>query len=132
MRSRRNSASNKAQLVSVDQAFRRFRRDRTGGRLIYPSSLRRLAAKAVRDGEAAGAVARSAGVSEQSICNWLKEHQAGGAQELMVVPETPGPSSERAGVSELARIYLCSGVVIEVPMAALTSSFMHVLGGGVL
>ena len=119
-------------LRKINQAFGIFRRRGKGGRLGYPPELRRLTVMAVKSGSTAAVVARSAGVSEQSLCNWLNEDRQN-PQELLIVPE-PTASSPQSSfdvrTSSMARFHLRSGILIEVPIEALTPSLMGVLNQG--
>ena len=134
MRKDRNPVVDRPLLEKIDQKFRGFRRRRTAGRLRYPSNLRQLALTAVKGGTSAAAVARSAGVSEQSICNWLKENDEEVPQELTIVSKTPLSASSgdglAGGADATARIHLRSGVLIEVPVGALTPALIGAINGG--
>lgn len=134
MRKSKGPAVSQPLLARIDRLFRAFRRRRTGCRLTYPAKLKRLAVEATRGGCSAADVAHSAGVSEQSISNWLKEHQENTPQELTVISETTlAPSSVVApalSLSPTARIHLPSGVTIEVPTEALTPSLVGVFSQG--
>lgn len=136
MRNSKDRSVARGELARIDRAFRAFRRRRPAGPLNYPPKLKRLAVQAVRHGNSIGRVARSAGVSEPSIGNWLKVHKEEVPQELTLVPDGSSPvvplSIDDQGAREAApaRIFLRSGAVIEVPVGALTSSLIAAINGG--
>ena len=121
-------------LKKVEQAFSKHRR-RNHGRASYSESLRALALSAVEMGATREKVAEAAGISQASLTNWQKCRPTEKPQELrlLVSPMSSG-SGRNNEISEfenlLARIKLSSGVSIELPIAALTSSLIATLNGG--
>jgi transposase-like protein len=112
------------QLREITKAYKAFRRV-NGGRGWYPVELRGMVLAAIKGGEAISAVARAAGVCEQSLNNWRKEAIVT-PRELSVI----GEKARSQAADMAARIHLRSGVAIEVPVAALTAEFMLVLASG--
>lgn len=65
----------------------------------YMAEFKAAAVQRVKDGQGVGVVARELGVSEQTVCNWVKAEQAGtlnGAGAKVVTPEQMELSRLRA------------------------------------
>lgn len=123
-------------LKKIALKFSHHRR-RNNGRRSYPPTLRNLVLSAVDVGASAESVAKAAGISPQSVGNWRTTSPVVAPQELKVVTTrkarraSPTDSAVAAATDDpSARIVLCSGAVIELPVAALTASLIVVLNGG--
>jgi hypothetical protein len=121
-------------LRRVTLAFAKHRR-RNDGRSSYSKSLRSLAVSALEAGITPGKVAQAAGVSQQSVGNWLSTGSVAFPRELKVVDDSSDIANEACAAktpigSSPAVIRLHSGVSIEIPIAALTPSLLVALNGG--
>ena len=107
------------------------------GRMV-PEGLRRLALSALDRGHTAGEIARVAGVSRQSVVNWIRGTDItviGSRVPLTPVelkrvearPHTPGETAENG---PMARITLRSGAIVELCASALDPRWLVVLNGG--
>ena len=116
-------------LKRVEQAFGRHRR-RNGGRRSYSTQLKAFALSAMESGIAPSAIAEAAGISQQSLANW--QIPSTKPRELLLMSDTPSTAATVPNVSpsQVARIRLCSGVSIEVPVSAVTPSLIAALTGG--
>jgi len=117
MRMRENSIPDQSLLRKVETAFAEFRAN-GGNRANYGAHLRALTISAVKGGHSASTVAKVAGVSEPSICNWLRSRPklSPVAEELTIVPDVTATMTN----GNMARVHLVSGVVIELPLSGLT------------
>jgi hypothetical protein len=116
-------------LKQLERAFDRHRR-RSHGRTSYPKPLKELALSVIASGIAPGAIAEAASISRQSLANWQRVVNAKPRELLLVDDVSPMSESEvKVDPSPVARIRLCSGVSIEVPVSAVTPSLLVALGG---
>ena len=135
--SHRNNDS--AALKEIERAFAKHRRMSRGKGAGFPMRLKNLAQSAVAKGHSAASVAEAARISSQSILNWTQgKHSIPGASprelKLRSVSLVQDVVQNRPPASvidlPLARISLGGGVVIEVPVSALTPSLFEALNGG--
>src|SRR5271165_3698280 len=116
-------------LKRVANTFGSHRR-RNHGRASYSKPLKDLALSAVESGLAADAVSQAAGISPQSLTNWQRSLEARvRPRELRLEENVSAGSTMNAAFDQLpqARIRLCSGVSIEVPVSAVTASLIAAL-----
>lgn len=111
-------------LAQINQEFSAYRQQQTG-RPRYPSALKDLVKSACKAGIKPARIATAAGVPRITLKEWNKPKRK--PRELEIVD---APASERAMVGELARIYLCSGISIELPVSALRRDLLNTLEGG--
>ena len=122
--------SNHSKVIKkIELAFGRYRRSNDGKR--YPAKLKRMALAAVDDGIAGRTVAMAAGVTPKSLRNWRTRDGIVPPKELRLVPcaESSGSVSSIAA-AHMARVTLPSGVAIEFPTSALTTTLIAALNGG--
>lgn len=115
------SKSKSNDLANLGRAFGKFRNGNTNKIRRYPLRLRRNAVGTLNLGFNASEVARASGVNVQSILNWRKDLSllAPPPKELEIEDE----SMIATPVDEVARVFLRSGVCIELSAKALTASF---------
>ena len=120
-------------LRNLSREFARFR-SKNNTNKNYPVALRRLTVGIVASGGRIGEIAKAAKVSKESIRAWqralLGEIESPRELTLNQEPEVVEISENRE-LAGLASIYLKSGVRIELPVSALTSSFVRSLNQGV-
>jgi len=113
-------------LRQISQLATRHRQG-NGKRVHFPDSLKDLVVSAVEMGYSKAEVAKSAGVSGQAVANWAGCIRP---RELKVIGAIPAPAEEPL-TGAVARIHFRSGMQIELPVSALSSSLITMLSGGV-
>jgi hypothetical protein len=119
-------------LLDIERSFSAHRRHYKIGRNGYPSQLKEQALAAIREGASHRVVAHAAGVSRQSITNWLDTADNDNVilpRELTLVENQsykprPQPSDG------LIQVHLRSGARMEVRLSDLSPSFFDLLNGG--
>lgn len=124
MAKRHQSKTTAPELKSVRLAFRAYRRE-SRGQSGYPPRLRQLVAAAVAGGQSNCDVGKAAGITERSVRNWLNEISS--PQELTVVADPGREAHSSPGEEAIARIHLCSGVTIDLPLCKLTAPMIGML-----
>ena len=126
MQSKANPKSGDQVLRKVERTFAAFRRRNSGERVRYPSHLKSLATSAISVERRPGVVARAAGVSAQTLSQWQRtvteqprELRVVAAKQVATVAATSCPVA-------VARVRLPSGVMIEIPVSALSPSLVAV------
>jgi hypothetical protein len=118
-------------LVKVEKQFAQFRETRRGARERCSDGLRGLAFAAIAAGHSVEAVSKASCISRSAISRWQSEARESSPilRELKIVP-TPGPrpsdvpaESHRA----IVRLGLGGQVAIELPLMALTETFLRSL-----
>lgn len=125
----RDSESNQIQIIKkLELAFGRHRRLNDGKR--YPAKLKKMAIGALDNGVAGRSVAAAAGVTPKSLRNWRAGSGVLPPKELKIVT-APVALRPVASINAcMARVTLPSGITIEVPSSALTTTLIAALNGG--
>lgn len=120
----RNSGADPKILDEVNKAFGKFR-ETGGNKARFSTHLRSLVMSAVDRGHSVAASAKAAGISEQSVNNWLRTRPSRPqlAEELTLVPDNLAIPSL---VSGMARVHIGARVLIEVPLSGLTPALVAV------
>lgn len=118
------------ELRRIGIRFAGFRRRRGGRRPHYPPDLRELVRLAAKQGITSDKLATAAGVTTNSIHNWVEKTSGPEPRELILRETLLG--NEEAGSDKwpLARIVLPSGSVIEIAADALTPRLIAALSVG--
>jgi hypothetical protein len=125
----RDSESNQIVVIKkLELAFGRHRRRNDGKR--YPAKLRKMALAALDSGVAGRAVAAAAGVTPKSLRNWRTGGGVIPPKELKIVTDCEPSNPVESVNAGLARVTLSSGITIEIPTSALTSTLINALNGG--
>lgn len=123
----RQSKINSKNLINLGRAFGKFRNGNTRKIRRYPLKLQRKAVETLSLGFNASEVARASGVDVQSIFNWRK------SISLLAPPprelELEDVAMVVAPVDEVAKVFLPSGVCIELSAKALSASFLKRIVG---
>ena len=116
-------------LTNVARSFSKYRSRINDDQPRYPDDLKGIAVAALEAGHTRVAVAKASKVSLITLTEWRKQRSKIGIQfeaprELAVVDEPKSCLS----ASALVQIYFPSGVRMELPFDAMTSSFVSKLG----
>jgi transposase len=72
---------------------------------MYTLEFKQEAARLVESGQSQAAAARSLGVVEQTLCNWVREHRAGTLKGASCKPQVTAEQMEVSRLrAELARV----------------------------
>jgi transposase-like protein len=117
-------------LAKVGREFATFR-GQTGRNKNYPARLKQMAVDALASGSSASEVAKAVKVSVYSIMNWKKTviPSSSPAPRELTVTEAP-EAAPRLAEQNMASIHLLCGVRIDLPVSALTSSFLKSINQG--
>ena len=128
----RDSKSIELQVIKkLELAFGRHRR-RNDGKRSYPAKLKEMAIAAEDGGVAVRTVAAAAGVAPQSLRNWRTDGGFVSPKELKIVTGHESLNPVASINACMARVMLPSGITIEVPTSALTTTLIAALSGGVV
>lgn len=158
MRRSKSQQADPRLLTVVRDEFARFRREHPGPRPRIPEEYRRVARAAVAGGHAVGVVEEAAGIGRTSLAKW-RNRESAAAPAKTVAPKTAGtPEPKSAAASEPMRelrivkdrpvvtsaagqspagggtgvVRLGRQVAIEMPVAAMTESFLRALAAASL
>lgn len=133
-------------LMRIDRTFAKHRRTDRGKTAGYPAHLKALALTAIELGLSPQTIATVAGISSQSLTNWQTANHANSKaatappRELTVIKDhdshavtaltVPRAPSVPLDTQVSMQIHLCSGVRVDLPVSAFTSSLFELLNGG--
>ena len=123
----RQSQIKSKDLINLGRTFGKFRNGNTRKIRRYPLKLQRKAIEVLSLGFTASEIARASGVDVQSIFNWRK------SISLLAPPprelELEDVAMVAAPVDEVVKVFLPSGVFIELSAMALSASFLKRITG---